>query len=725
MTRKAQAEIVVIVGVLILGIVVVYYAVSGGFPSSNIPKNLYDEQKAFHDSFVNLIRKGADNALMVMEAHGGYLTTDILPNETYTPVPSVLFMDEGVPYWTKCQNNLAPSKREVEHLFELAMEKYIKDHIRGVAGSYKNVTLDMSKLSVSVNILSDPHKVEITIKLPTTVNGYNMVSQFYPYKISLDSKLGEIYDFASDLSEAQSSKRFLEIFTMASIYMSADAPDDYPKLPTGGFLTDCGETIYRTPDQISIYLREIAQYVITQTLWWQKMPVDTSKPKIYAIDPDVMTTQYRDLDIQMYLPDDFSLTTQGSVVIRNTVRAFKSGIWTASDCLGVYNMAYAVNYPVIVRVNDPLSGYSFNFAFHVFVDNAGNKMLPGNCENIKTIKDLCVDVDCYAKLKVTDDVGRPLQGAVATFGDCGIGYTDADGNVEGGIKCGTSELNIYMNSSYDYYNQNVSSSSINGTYVLRQITNITAYFNKVSIVKQGEVTKCFIGKATDYIFLDMESENVPYFLTNIDTESIPENCTNQACLAECNRTQNLDLCLSCAASCTGSVVDSTNTDFMPAGMYDTNATMMSMFNMKETGGFITPYTLKSSTKSIYIHVPEASPDSFSYMISQSKKLSLAQELRVCQIEPISENSYPKTTIVATCTCENLRAIWEDVKSTCTNPNIVNLFCTCPSGTAWSDGCGKECGDEYSPACITCCNADQIKFLVQDWAKNCNTRVICK
>jgi hypothetical protein len=141
--------------------------------------------------------------------------------------------------------------------------------------------------------------------------------------------------------------------------------------------------------------------------------------------------------------------------------------------------------------------------------------------------------------------------------------------------------------------------------------------------------------------------------------------------------------------------------------------------MKENGGFITPYALKTSVKTIYVNIPESYPE---YQISVGKKLMLAQSLRECQIEPISEVAYPKTTIVTSCTCENLKTIWEDVKASCTNPDIGNQFCTCPFGSAFPGGCGQECG--LAP-CVTCCDTSKILQLVQGWAANCNTRVICK
>ena len=721
MVKKAQAEFIIIVGIVALALVVAYYASQpNDLRPSNVPEAVFEKQKAVHESLLAMARKGADKTLSVMETHGGYPTAELLGNGTYDIQPFVVFLDEGVPYWARCQSNLAPSKKDIAYWFRLSMENYIREHITEITGTYRNASFDLSRLSVSVNILNTTDKIEITINLPTKVEGYSLQSPLYPYKASLDTKLGEIYDFAADFSKAQSSKRFLEVFTTASIYMSKDAEDGYAKLPTGGFMTNCGETIYRTPDQISAYLKEIAEYVLTQILWWQNMPVDPSKPKVYAINREIMGREYRDLEISMYLPDGFSFDTRGAVVITNDEPAYTSMFWSAPDCLGGYSMSYAISYPAIVRVKDPLSGYSFNFAVYAFVDNSGGKMQPGKCEDVKTGEDICKQAGCSAKIKVTDESGNPIAGAVATFGECGIGTSDSSGTIEGKIKCGNRKLNIFRNSSYDFFNQNVSSSAINGTYVLRSLANFTANFNRVTITEQGVYTKCVIGKPSDLIYLELASGGRMFTLTNIDPESVSESCTsNQSCLDECQRTLNIDLCTSCAASCIGGFLDSVNIGYIPADVYDANATMMSLGMMKETGGFITSYALKSTAKNIYIHVPEtATPD---YKLSDSQKLALAQKLRECRIEPISENPYPKTTYLTSCTCGNLKAIWDDVKTRCT-PALDSMFCTCPIGSSYPSGCGQGCGDL---PCDTCCDLGQINQLIKSWASNCSTRVICQ
>ena len=221
MAKKAQVELIVIVGVIFLAAVVIYYSLQGGiFAPSNVPQDVYRKQTAVHESLVGMARKGSEKVLMVMETHGGYPTAELLGSSGYKVPPYTVFMDEGIPYWAMCENDVSPSRENITRWFEMSMENYIKTHISEITDAYKNASFDLSKLSVSASISSSPNKVDLTINLPTKVDGYALQGSIYPYRISLNTKLGEISDFARDFSRAQSSKRFLEVFTEASIYFS-------------------------------------------------------------------------------------------------------------------------------------------------------------------------------------------------------------------------------------------------------------------------------------------------------------------------------------------------------------------------------------------------------------------------------------------------------------------------------------------------------------------------
>jgi hypothetical protein len=758
MVKKAQAEIIVLVGIVLLALVVIYYAVSGGFTSSNVPPGIAEQQKAVQESFLSMAREGADRTLEVMEAHGGYPTEELLGGTGYTIPDYTIFMGEGVPYWAACGNNLAPSRADIKKWFELSMENYIKNNMDGIKAKYRNVTFDLDKLSVSASIARNTNKIDVTVNLPTKVSGYSIQNpSMYPYRVSIASKLGEIYDFASNFSKAQSSKRFFEVFTTASIYMSKSLDDGYPKLPTGGYILGCGRTVYRTPEQISFYLREIVEYILSQTIWWQNMPVDPDKPKVYAINREIIGTEYKDLDISMALADGFSFETRQPVVLTNTKPAYTSLFWRATKCLSTYRQGYSVSYPAIIRVNDPLSGHDFNFAVKVFVDYKETdetvdidgassnvvKMVPGNCGDIQAGGAVCTGLPCSARITVTDGEGNPIKGAVASYGGCGLGTSDASGVIQGQIKCGEHELNIYRNSSYDYFSENVSSSAINATYALHKIPEMTAHFRKVTIFKQyqdaygsmveykpcpadhpgSRVVKCVVENAADFTEVEMLSGSKGYILTNLDQENMDLGCIeNQQC-KDCLGTGDQSSCMACSSLCISGFSENVKVEYIPSGFYTLNATMTNMGAMKQTGGFLSNYGIPSSANHIYFNVPSAgTPD---YSLSESTKSCLAQELAECQMSAASETA-PLSTYFSDCSCSGLKALVSQFSGTCLNADDLNsAYCMCPSGGSYPADCGKTCSaDPYDPlACSDCCAPlDTIKNLL---LSKCKVKVVCR
>jgi hypothetical protein len=126
--------------------------------------------------------------------------------------------------------------------------------------------------------------------------------------------------------------------------------------------------------------------------------------------------------------------------------------------------------------------------------------------------------------------------------------------------------------------------------------------------------------------------------------------------------------------------------------------------------------LGQATKDIYINVPEAPvPDS---VLADSKKECLASAMERCELEAISENDYQKKTIVTSCTCDNLKRAWDEIKSGCLG-DISSMFCECYEGTSYPQGCG--CNLQYS-VCVTCCNAQSVKSAIES---SCDARVICE
>ncbi len=587
---RAQASFILIIGILLVIAIVIYYA-SQGFVS---PPVVGEEQKMVQEMIEGIITSGTELSLRAIELQGGYL---IPPNE------SVAFMNMGVPYWQICQNDISPNLDEVKERFEISIGYYVNIHAQDIKDFFgKNLSL--SNVSrVDVNILNN--KIDVSVYMPTKFRGYP-ISQ--PYRISVPTKFKELFEFAKDtvaeINKAPSQGgRFFETFTVASLYHSK-------YLPTFGFLTKCGEYIRLTPQDISHGLYDIITYTMTHFLWWQQMP----DSRTYAVER-VNGKQYLDLSPGLFLPQGFDVKSSGSVSIKNNKWLAYTPI-PIPRCHTAYNIEYSVAYPLVIKTKDSETGYDFNFAIYVNVDG----MEPGDCDVITTIpgEEACTELPCSASIRVVDCSGNPLEGAVAYFGDCFVGESGSNGYINGEILCGTYQLDIYYSDEYGYYSKSISSTNIDGTYVLCKKPEFTAYLNEVDIVDHGheyddpvschqcvpdcpdpfdyQWTDCSSNPVTDkcvIVIFTSTQTGEPYPIMNSDPENFSGACLNLS-YAEDN-----------PAECSGCTLHRVDVDNIPAGEYDVVAELRDPADYRLVGYFeVDNFNLPENTKELHISIPK-------------------------------------------------------------------------------------------------------------------------
>ncbi len=674
MKKKAQVEFIVLIGLIFIVALVIYFAYQLIIMPSAIPPAIKAEQEMVEDSIINLIRKASDESIRVMETHGGYLVASSLDDPSASVLPEqVLFMQQGVPYWQKCQNDVSPSISDVTEWMETGIENYIQGHLEEVVDIYgKNVTYGLSQLSVNANILGN--KIDVTVVLPTKVQGYPIPQ---PYTVSIPTKFGEIFSFAKDFSSAAASERFFEYFTINSIYFSKD-------LATQGVLTECGDSIYQTINMISNGLYDSIVYTLTHILWWQNMPSNAEAAKVYAIK-DLNGKSYSQLTkIGLYLPDEFAIKTANPLSVANNKYVLK-GFYTVPVCIAIYDWKYSVSYPLIIRVDDPLTGYSFNFASLVHVE----EMQPGTCTGLTIIPqaDKCENLGCYARIRVMDGNGDPVADASVSFGGCDAGRTGVDGYIEGDIKCGAQELVIYKRG-HEFYAENISSSVIDGTYILNNVPTLETHFRDVGM-SQHEVrgpepyhqlelsyNKCSLGYITEMLIGNFNSTETgsAYPFSNIDLETSPSSdCFEQDACKECDSTHNIDKCRQCAQLCSGGVLSDGLIDYIPGGDYNVDAELLDLAGPRMRGGFKTGYTVPDNNSSLYIYVPRGVDAS---VISGLEKTQLTSRLREwCDMEPVA-TSEQLSTIKMThgCSCSQLKTLISREFSDCAGTSIVSEGC---------------------------------------------------
>lgn len=648
---RGQAEFIIIIGILVVIAAVAYFVLSTGtIVSDNLPTSIAAEKKLVEDAITNVGRQGADLSIKWILQQGGYIYPDISN--------SVAFNNVAVPYWQRCDHTTVPAITEIADQMEDAIEEYIFNDLAGRSEYFsRNVSFDFNSMYVRADILTN--HIDYSIYLPTTIRGYDIPQ---PYTFSVPTKMGELHEFAKELAEENARKRYLDHFTINTIYFSDE-------LETQGVLTQCGDGIYQSGVEISEGLENIIDYTLANMLWWQPMPPASSGSKVYAIE-SLSGKTYNQLDIGLYLPDNFELLPANPLHMTNAKSAAAVSIFHMPVCFAVYNFRYSVDYPVIVRVRDELTGHFMNFALHIDVD----EMLPGDCTAFVSLPSDGTGTGCNAGVKV---VGRdgPLENAHVSYADYYVGKTGSDGSLTGSIPCDDGEL-IINKEGYDFLKLNKTRDNINNTYTLYKIPEIELNFRQVDIASRFRsmfigptdiqvplYDMCFINPTTNQILLNFTSPRGYFGITNIDAESSdydcfdsttanPDTLSNPDCEACQTNPQDTASCKSCIATCRVNVNVTSTIDYLPGDSYNVKADMWDFSQFMPTGAFSTTYDLPEQDGSYYIYVPTGSMQ----YITDSERDSLTSELSSkCGIaSPVSTQEHKGiVNMVIGCSCMEL------------------------------------------------------------------------
>lgn len=439
MRKKGQVEFIVILGIIVVVAIVIVLALQG--PGTG---PLPADSRTVKESVEGFIRAGTYNAIKDMGLQGGY----VAPAANY-----VTFLGKPVAYWQKDGQIMTPDLST--NLVE-ALEQYIRENKDSLASSFdKPVTLGDPQVSASVLA----SKVELVVHLPTTVDG-SPIPQ--PYTVSVPTKLGEINEFGRGFVSANNEKRFFETFTLASMVISP-FNDGVQQTPTLVFLAECGEFVFKSWWDMQPDMTDVIERTIANTYMPGKGPRDvgetTSSPK-YLLTP-INGKNYGDIEVGFYLPDDFELTRQNFAFTPDPVNAFARPIPMTGICQSdPINVNYYVKYPVIVRVEDPLTNNAFQFAIDVAIQDNGPAAWAGLSGYEPTeLSQLCSNPQCRIRVTIKDGAGDPVPYASATFLDCPVGRADENGVLDASVPCGIGKLNIY-NRGHDVYDEIKSSDGL-------------------------------------------------------------------------------------------------------------------------------------------------------------------------------------------------------------------------------------------------------------------------
>ncbi len=767
--RKGQAEIVVVLGILIVVAIAVFLAVMGGriIPSA-VPEGIYKQQREVAASVGNVIRDATDKTLKDMMTHGGYLGARV-PGvaRACNDVPNVGFLLSDVPYWQRCEEAMYPDLAEVKSSMESSIEDMVRKGMGDIESQYGNrAVFDKSRIDVVVDIRGtepfEPDSIGVTVRMPTEVRNYTLPEgDLHPYRIELDTKFGRIYSFGKDFAEASAENRYFDVFSIAAIYFSQELENTHTKLPTAGVMTQCGEVVYRSPQQINAYLLEVLEYVMSSTEWWKEMQPESSGTKSFAIG-DLDGKRYTELDVSTKLADNWVFELMDHVFATNFRMPEHRG-FVVPVCTQSYNHAYDFSYPFIVRVKDPYTGYVFSFASEVSVkENSNHVMEPGECGAAGSAPSGCESLPCQGSVSVKDSRGIPIGGAWVVFGGCPLGETGAEGLVEGPIKCGAQELFVYSTSDYEFLRRDVSSEALRDRHevTLNPMREVRVHFFKVGMQLDGYRTgkddeqmpascaacasscdmdtsatqSCNIEPvAREQVLLEFDNGYMKLPVTNVDPSGAA-GCSDTAdCLTCSEHAEELEAgrdvgdsvmeaCRRCAQGCYSPLLTSTVVDYLPSGYeYSVEGIMFDpLQDYFITGALKGSFTLTENVTDVYVYMPQRGRSGVS-PVEESEKSCLRSALAKCGIDTLSIEKHVTTVALlpSDYECLYLRGYIE----ACGGTAGFGTFCSCPLGGSYPGSCDKSCGKGDDPVCSVCCDLERALERMQELEESCGLRVV--
>ena len=482
---SGQAEILVVLGVVVVIALAAFYAFQTGLISpSPVPASIAVQQRAVKDSVNNLIREATLRSLKTVSTQGGYASP---------PPGSVTFLDKQVPYWFSSGTTQKP---DVRANLQSALSISLAEGVGVLDTSLE--TVSFGQPVVTMKIL--PRRIDLSVSLPTTIGDYTTTD---PYTVSVPTRFGEILEFASAFVDAYPQYRFLEYFTAASIFISP-IKDDIQSVPA--FLQPpCGEIAVKSsldvlPEMEELIRRTLANTYLTGQApnscerWTQVgdswgcdgrfTPANIGSAPKYEI-PALNHKTYSDLDVTFHLPDRFRLDLSSFQMSPDPAIASFQIIPFFGGCVpDPVTIRYFLLYPSIVRVKDPDTSNLFQFAVQVYLKDTKPGSLTAVAGYLPPAQtELCNNALCSMNLKVTAD-GTPAADAQVVYLGCPVGTTNEAGVIEASVPCGAGALSVrkagYAPLSPAFNSQQVRNLTLN----LQKVPRFTLHLHEVDVITQ-------------------------------------------------------------------------------------------------------------------------------------------------------------------------------------------------------------------------------------------------
>lgn len=355
--RKGQVTIFVIIALVIVGVIVLFFVFKDNLLGDRIPA----EFQPIYNRYTSCIEEDTLNGVGLLSAQGGRIDIgDFEPGNDFSPFSSHLsFFGVSVPYWYSLSgNNLVEENLPTLSDMSSELSVYLSESLTDCDFSAfveQGFIIERSEPKASVTIEDNQVLVNVDSDISVYRDGNSAVKK--NHKVSVNSKLGSLYNSAVEIYNYEKESAFLENYALDVLQTYA---------PVDGVEVQCSPKIWKTPEVVSELQQALASNIGSIRFDGPFSRAEDKNDGYFTVDASVENPVSL-----VYLPEQFpskvEITPASQALMLAEPIGTQEGLGILGFCYVPYHFVYDLAFPVMFVIGDGVE--TFQFPFVTIIDN--------------------------------------------------------------------------------------------------------------------------------------------------------------------------------------------------------------------------------------------------------------------------------------------------------------------------------------------------------------------
>lgn len=363
---KGQVTIFIIIGILLILAVTLVIFIRSEIITFN-PEEIIPTEKGKVENFITAcIDQVGNDALNRIGLQGGYIEVPAEIADDNTKRLEIS-QDLAVPYWAHGPETSIPTLPEIKERIDDYLEENVRDCLFSMEAFQESYDLiEKSELTANTELVQSKVIFNLHWDIEIRSKGGEIITEIIDHVAESPVKLVTLHGVAKSIVEKEMETLKLEDITQDLIAL------EHPDVPVAGMELSCSKKRWEV-EQVQNALLELVRINVHELKVQGTDYVEFPEELTYYQNHYVwnLGTEFRhpDVSVLFNFEQTYPYTFAVTPLVGNKMQSSQLG---GSDilsflCIQTWKFTYDLVYPVLVKVKDETTGYTFQMAFTVHV----------------------------------------------------------------------------------------------------------------------------------------------------------------------------------------------------------------------------------------------------------------------------------------------------------------------------------------------------------------------